>query len=121
MTVQDSTARRTGTTDRAAAPAWQHPLVRAEAAESTVYPYLLYVGDHDPVRVPMTAAALRSLRDALTALLAEPQPEPGDFVAEWAAAHGAVVYDAAATVEPIGAQRAAARPVAPDRSLPMAA
>jgi hypothetical protein len=116
MTVQSSTTRQP-------LAGWQHPMVRVEAAPSTVYPYLLQVGDHDPVRVPMTAAALRSLRDALSALLAAPAPESDDFVTEWAAAHGAVVYDTAvpvASVAPIGAQRPAAPPVV-DRPLPLAA
>ncbi|GAB1691987.1 hypothetical protein [Krasilnikovia sp. M28-CT-15] len=74
------------------------PTVRAEATSGTIYPYALRVGDHDAVRVPMTAAGLRSLRDALTTLLDGAAPaEADDFVTAWAQANGATVQGAAAS------------------------
>jgi hypothetical protein len=69
-----------------------HPLVRVEATVDTIYPYAVRVGDHTNTRIPLTAAALRTLRDALTALLEAMTPaEPEDFVTAWAEAHGAEV------------------------------
>lgn len=70
------------------------PTVRVDTGDSTVYPYVLYVGDHDPVPVPMTAAGIRALRDSLTELLAASAPANlDDFVAEWASIHHAAVED----------------------------
>ncbi|GAB1640626.1 hypothetical protein [Krasilnikovia sp. MM14-A1259] len=73
------------------------PVIRAEATTDTIYPYALQVGDHESVRLPMTAAGVRSLRDALTALLDGTASAPADdFVSAWARANGAVVVDSAA-------------------------
>ncbi|MEU4419264.1 hypothetical protein AB0F81_01455 [Actinoplanes sp. NPDC024001] len=96
MTELPATATPATKTDqpRPARP-WQqagHPLVRVEATADTIYPYALQIGDHATTRIPMTAAALRSLRDALTALLAHTTPAAAeDFVNDWATAHGAMV------------------------------
>jgi hypothetical protein len=67
------------------------PAVRAEATADPVYPYRLLVGYHDVAALPMTAAGLRSLRDALNDLLAAGAPVADDFVAAWARAHGVEV------------------------------
>ncbi|BFU44818.1 hypothetical protein [Krasilnikovia sp. MM14-A1004] len=70
------------------------PEIRAEATTGAIYPYALQVGDHESVRVPMTAAGLRSLRDALTSLLdGATGAEADDFVTAWAQANGATVHD----------------------------
>ncbi len=69
------------------------PALRVEATTDPIHPFAVQVGYRDGVRVPMTAAGLRSLRDALTALLEAAAPaEADDFVADWARAHGATVY-----------------------------
>lgn len=87
------------TRPRPSAP-WQqpgHPSIRVEPAPSTVYPFVLEIGEHDTVRVPMTAAAIGALRDALTALLVHVTPETSqDFVTDWARTHGATVVAAPA-------------------------
>ncbi|WP_430784221.1 hypothetical protein, partial [Actinoplanes sp. G11-F43] len=76
---------------------WQqpgHPNVRVAPTGGAVYPFELAVGDHTDTRVPMTKAALRNLRDALTAILAQPEPaDPADFVTDWARVNHAVVRD----------------------------
>lgn len=76
---------------------WQqpgHPSVRVAPTGGTVYPFELAIGDHTDTRLPMTEAALRHLRDALTALLAHPPlPTSDDFVADWAKSHHAVVRE----------------------------
>ena len=81
---------------RSAERPWQQagrPSLSADTTTNGVYPYVVYVGAHDPIPVPMTAAGLRALRDSLTALLAAPAPaQPDDFVAEWAHHHRADVY-----------------------------
>ena len=99
MSVQVSTgSHRSRSTQPRSATAWRQagsPSVRADSTADMVHPYVLHVGYHDTVEVPMTAAGLRSLRDSLTALLAATTPvEPEDFVAAWAQTHGAVVHDA---------------------------
>ena len=106
---------------RPAAP-WQQagsPLVRVAPTGSTIHPFMLRVGDHDTIEVPMTAAALRSLHTALTALLTTTTPaEPADFVADWARAHGASVRDAAPqpeNPEPASPVRAPIVALAPPR------
>ncbi|UQU67797.1 hypothetical protein COUCH_16635 [Couchioplanes caeruleus] len=76
---------------------WQqagHPPIRLEPTSDPVYPYALQIGDHTATTLAMTAAGVRALRDALTALLAHTTPaETEDFVAEWARAHNAVVAE----------------------------
>ncbi|BCJ49886.1 hypothetical protein Asp14428_13610 [Actinoplanes sp. NBRC 14428] len=79
------------------------PPLRAEATSDPIYPYAVRVGYHETVRVPMTAAGLRSLRDSLTALLATGTPEEAeDFVADWARAHHAVVRTGSWPQRPAG-------------------
>jgi hypothetical protein len=69
-----------------------HPLVRVHSTEGTIYPFTLEFGDYATEQVPMTAAAVRDLRDALTEVLARtPQAQSPDFVAEWAQTHHARV------------------------------
>jgi hypothetical protein len=97
MTTQVGTGSRTGRSSRPSPETpWQQagfPAVRVEATTDGIYPYLLHVGDHETVDVPMTAPSLRSLRDALTALLTTARaPELDDFVTEWALVHGAVIH-----------------------------
>ncbi|GIF17218.1 hypothetical protein [Actinoplanes teichomyceticus] len=71
------------------------PSVRVEATGSAVHPYALQVGDHAGLSVPMTAVAVRHLRDALTAVLAgSPPAEPDDFITEWARTYRAAVVTA---------------------------
>ncbi|AEV84508.1 hypothetical protein ACWT_3485 [Actinoplanes sp. SE50] len=74
---------------------WQqagHPPVRVQATSEVVYPFALEVGEHDGIRIPMTAMGMSALRDALDAALSQPRvTEAKDFVAEWAYAHRAVV------------------------------
>jgi hypothetical protein len=85
----------TGTHQRQPALSWcqpGHPLVRVEATADPIYPYALRIGDHATTRLPMTAVAIRALRDALTALLETTTPiEADDFLTAWAQAHGAEV------------------------------
>ncbi|GGN88454.1 hypothetical protein GCM10010112_71960 [Actinoplanes lobatus] len=80
------------------------PLVRVEPTTDTIHPFRLLVGDHDTTEIPMTAAAMRSLHHALTAVLATTPAEPEDFVTEWARAHGATVIDT--TPQPGGPEQA---------------
>ncbi|MEV4701826.1 hypothetical protein [Actinoplanes sp. NPDC049316] len=71
-----------------------HPLIRLEPTTDPVYPYALLVGDHSASSLAMTAAGVRALRDALTALLAHTTPaETEDFVTAWARAHNATVAE----------------------------
>jgi hypothetical protein len=74
----------------------------AVSTNNPIYPYVLFVGDHEPVPVPMTAGKLRALRDNLSALLAGPAPAPADdFVTEWASMHGALVRDTPTSPHPV--------------------
>ncbi|RZU54457.1 hypothetical protein EV385_6408 [Krasilnikovia cinnamomea] len=92
MRTEDTGIRQTASHANLPGQQAGRPLVRAEATTDEAYPYALRVGDHATVRVPMTAAGLRSLRDALTALLDSAEPaEADDFVTVWARANGATV------------------------------
>lgn len=69
-----------------------HPLIRVGLTADLVHPFVVEVGDHASLRVPMTIAAVSALRDALSALLAHTTPaQPEDFVTAWAEVHGATV------------------------------
>jgi hypothetical protein len=97
------------------------PMVRVESTADPIRPCVLHVNGHHrgTVEVPLTAAGMRSLHDALTALLAAAPPvEPEDFVAQWAQSHGAVVYDATPQLsrdEPDAPAGARVVPLAPRR------
>lgn len=84
---------------------WQQagrPPVRVEVTAGSIHPYELHVGEHAALRVPMTAAAVVALRDALSAVLAQTTPTPiQDFVTEWAQTHGAVVKPGASTTDDV--------------------